>query len=339
MASILFVAAQARPADAALLPHAAAATSLHRCFRAGMTYEGILEARRGIRLHHTREHTDHSVAPLQAGGCERSLQGHEVRARQFRHPIHEGIRRRRFGSWSDGTVRIEPGGGGEVPLIKATVISHPRMRALPDAGWRTFAARGSLVVRMGLCFCSVAAGCSPASAYHDIHGNGAPFALCAVTTCGSLFGPNGVSVDASHEILETAGDEGANQFANDNHGLLHVVETCDAVEVQTYGKTCKDGTVVLVSIRNAVIKKPNSRLSLTPMSVGRVGSEIVNRTRLVSEVRNPAGKTARYGLSPSFVTFQSAVFRVPTETAISCVLLGWRVKLCPQTVSVTGPLG
>jgi hypothetical protein len=86
-----------------------------------------------------------------------------------------------------------------------------------------------------------------ASAYHDINGKGVPFALCAVTTCGSLYGPTGVGVDASHEILETAGDEGANQFANDNHGLLHAVEMCDAVEVQTYGKTCKDGTVVQVS--------------------------------------------------------------------------------------------
>jgi hypothetical protein len=86
-----------------------------------------------------------------------------------------------------------------------------------------------------------------ASAYHDINGNGVPFALCGVTTCGSLLGPTGVSVDASHEILETAADEGANQFANDNHGLLHAVEMCDAVEVQTYGKTCSDGTVVQVS--------------------------------------------------------------------------------------------
>jgi len=86
-----------------------------------------------------------------------------------------------------------------------------------------------------------------ASAYHDINGNGVPLALCAVKTCDSLLGPSGVSVDASHEILETAGDEGANQFANDNKGLLHAVEMCDAVEVQTYGKTCKDGTVVQVS--------------------------------------------------------------------------------------------
>ncbi len=85
-----------------------------------------------------------------------------------------------------------------------------------------------------------------ASAYHDIK-KGVPYALCAVTTCDSLYGPDGISVDASHEILETAGDEGANLYAFDNKGRLHALEMCDAVEVQTYGKTCKDGTIVQVS--------------------------------------------------------------------------------------------
>ena len=86
-----------------------------------------------------------------------------------------------------------------------------------------------------------------ASAYHDINNVGVPFALCAVTTCANLLGPNGVSVDVSHEILETAGDQDANLFAYDDQHLLHAVEMCDAVEVQTYGKTCADGTVVQVS--------------------------------------------------------------------------------------------
>ncbi len=86
-----------------------------------------------------------------------------------------------------------------------------------------------------------------ANAYHDINGKGVPFSLCAVTTCTDLYGENGISVDVSHEILETAGDEGANQYANDNKGLLHAEEMCDAVEIQTYGLTCKDGTVVRVS--------------------------------------------------------------------------------------------
>ncbi len=86
-----------------------------------------------------------------------------------------------------------------------------------------------------------------ASAYHDVNGKGVPFSLCAVTTCHSLYGPNGVSIDVSHEILETGGDAGANLYANDGRGTLHACELCDAVEVQSYGKTCNDGTVVQVS--------------------------------------------------------------------------------------------
>ena len=86
-----------------------------------------------------------------------------------------------------------------------------------------------------------------ASAFHALDKKGIPYALCAITTCGSLYGPDGVSVDVSHEILETAGDIGANQFAVDNQGSLHAVEMCDAVEIQTYPKTSKNGTVVQVS--------------------------------------------------------------------------------------------
>ena len=90
-------------------------------------------------------------------------------------------------------------------------------------------------------------GAPSSSAFHDIHKHGIPYALCGVTTCRSLYGPHGISVDASHEILETAGDEGANQYAYDNKRSLHAMEMCDAVEVQTYPKTCRDGTIVHVS--------------------------------------------------------------------------------------------
>ena len=86
-----------------------------------------------------------------------------------------------------------------------------------------------------------------ASAYHDVNGKGVPFSLCAITTCHSLYGQNGVSVDVSHEILETAGDRGANSYAYDGQGTLHAFELCDAVEVQAYPKQSSDGTVVLVS--------------------------------------------------------------------------------------------
>ncbi len=86
------------------------------------------------------------------------------------------------------------------------------------------------------------------SAYHAINGDGVPVAYCAVTTCKDLYGPDGVSVDASHEILETACDEGANLWAYDGDtDTYHALEVCDAVEMQTYGKTCNDGTVVQVS--------------------------------------------------------------------------------------------
>ena len=86
-----------------------------------------------------------------------------------------------------------------------------------------------------------------ASAYHDSEGNGVPAAYCAVTTCGSLFGPDGIGVDLSHELGEVRGDEGCNQLADDGKGTLHMHELCDPVEVQTYTKTCADGTVVHVS--------------------------------------------------------------------------------------------
>jgi len=77
---------------------------------------------------------------------------------------------------------------------------------------------------------------------------GVPYAFCAVKTCGSLLGRDGVSVDLSHEILETFGDEGANLYAYDNNaGVLHAMEMCDAVEMQTYAKPAKDGTPVQVS--------------------------------------------------------------------------------------------
>jgi hypothetical protein len=86
-----------------------------------------------------------------------------------------------------------------------------------------------------------------ASAYHDVNNKAVPYALCAVQTCGSLYGADGISVDTSHEILETAGDEGANLYANDGKGWLHALEMCDAVEMQTYAKSSKDGTAIQVS--------------------------------------------------------------------------------------------
>jgi hypothetical protein len=97
------------------------------------------------------------------------------------------------------------------------------------------------------------------SAYHDINGQGVPVAFCAVTTCGSLYGNTGISIDVSHEILEAGADEGCNQMADDNNGTLHMKEVCDPVEVQSYRYKCNNGTIVQLS--NFVLRAffdPNS---------------------------------------------------------------------------------
>lgn len=85
-----------------------------------------------------------------------------------------------------------------------------------------------------------------ASAYHT-DANGRPVSYCAVTTCASLLGQNGVSVDVSHELCEAQGDPGCNRLLDDTQGQVHADEKCDAVEVQSYPYTCKDGTVVQLS--------------------------------------------------------------------------------------------
>ena len=74
-----------------------------------------------------------------------------------------------------------------------------------------------------------------AIAYHDVDGAGVPVLYDAITLSDSLVGPgNSVSVAISHELLETAADEGCNQWA-DAGGTEYAHEVCDAVESQTYG--------------------------------------------------------------------------------------------------------
>jgi len=85
-----------------------------------------------------------------------------------------------------------------------------------------------------------------ASAYHDRNGQGVPVAFCAVTTCQDLYGPVGVLVDTTHELLEAAADPGADLEADDGVHV-HAYEVCDPVEVQTYPKTASNGAVGMVS--------------------------------------------------------------------------------------------
>ncbi len=87
-----------------------------------------------------------------------------------------------------------------------------------------------------------------AVAYHDVDGNGVPFAMEAISACSSLLGSgSSASIAASHECLETAGDPGCNQYADDGQGTMHARERCDAVEVNSYPVTTSSGSVVCVS--------------------------------------------------------------------------------------------
>jgi hypothetical protein len=81
-----------------------------------------------------------------------------------------------------------------------------------------------------------------ASAYHVPDA-----AYCAVSTCADFYGPNGLSVDCSHEVLEDAGNPGCNAAVDDGQGQEHELEECDAVETQTYGLTHPSAGVVQVS--------------------------------------------------------------------------------------------
>lgn len=74
-----------------------------------------------------------------------------------------------------------------------------------------------------------------AVAYHAADGSGLPVAYDAITLSDTLTGAgNSLSVAISHEILEAAGDPGANLWADDGSGNEFAFERCDAVESNTY---------------------------------------------------------------------------------------------------------
>ena len=75
---------------------------------------------------------------------------------------------------------------------------------------------------------------SSASAFHTLNSAGIPVSFVAVTTCSSLFGPDGVAVDVSHELGEAQADPGINILADDMGGYLHAFELYDPVEIQSY---------------------------------------------------------------------------------------------------------
>ena len=72
-------------------------------------------------------------------------------------------------------------------------------------------------------------------------------AYCAVPTCVDLFGPSGVSIDVSQEVLQDLGNPDCNAWVNDGRGWQHSWERCNAVETQSYAKKHPSGQLVYVS--------------------------------------------------------------------------------------------
>lgn len=78
-------------------------------------------------------------------------------------------------------------------------------------------------------------GAPGAIAYHDSDGNGVPVLFDAITLSDSLYGQgNSVSVAISHELCETAGDEGCNDWCDDGAGNSFAKELSDGVENFSY---------------------------------------------------------------------------------------------------------
>jgi hypothetical protein len=85
-----------------------------------------------------------------------------------------------------------------------------------------------------------------AIAFHAVNNSGIPTAYDAITLSDTLTGPGGFSVAISHELCETAGDPGANRWADDGKKTEHALELCDAVEAFSYPISI-GGTQVYVS--------------------------------------------------------------------------------------------
>jgi hypothetical protein len=87
-----------------------------------------------------------------------------------------------------------------------------------------------------------------AIAYHDVNGHGVPVIFDGLSLSDTLIGSgNSVSIAVTHELCETAGDEGCNVWADDGAGSEWAHELCDAVESSSYSIDVGGGAVVFVS--------------------------------------------------------------------------------------------
>jgi hypothetical protein len=76
---------------------------------------------------------------------------------------------------------------------------------------------------------------SGAAGYHDRDPEGRPYIHVALDDAATLtLGPSALSVIISHECCETAGDPGANRWADRAGSAEEALETCDRVEDTSY---------------------------------------------------------------------------------------------------------
>jgi hypothetical protein len=136
---------------------------------------------------------------------------------------------------------------------------------------------------------------------------------CDVTTCADLFGPSGVSVDASHAVLEHQGNPNCCLTVDDGRGREHEWERCDPVELQTYAKLHPSGQAVHVSnfLLNAWVD-PTSRGPFTYMA-----------SKGVPGYTEPAGpfKSAVGGFQLSYPSGSSKVTKVFGKDKLSDLII------------------
>jgi hypothetical protein len=100
---------------------------------------------------------------------------------------------------------------------------------------------GEIAIRLVDDLSQVAPG---AAAYHDDE-SGLPVIWCALDEFDSFTGPSDMPLSAgiSHEMLETLGDRGANQWADRPDGTQEAEEECDRLQKTDYQKTTASGVV------------------------------------------------------------------------------------------------
>lgn len=142
-----------------------------------------------------------------------------------------------------------------------------------------------------------------ALAYHDVDPQGRAYSRVFVDTilanAGTILGPGGVSVAASHEACEMAVDPSCTITASALNGDTWAVEVCDPVESNSYPVSLTDGTVVCVSdfvgpdffIPTSTGSFDKMGVITSPFAIAAGGYAIINNVSVFGAVY-PAWKVA-----------------------------------------------